>query len=71
MRPHHRWVLVIVGAMALAVIALRAVLWAGWAPPHRHTETGVDDYRGIEREYAASAVEQAKVQNNGAIRVPS
>jgi hypothetical protein len=24
----------------------------------------VDDYRGIEREYAASAVEQAKVQNN-------
>jgi len=40
------------------------VLWAGWALPHRHIETGVDDYRGIEREYAASAVEQAKVQNN-------
>ncbi len=29
MRPHHRWVLVIVGAMALAVVALCAVLWAG------------------------------------------
>ncbi len=59
----------------LAVVALCAVLWAEWELPRRHIETGVDEYRGIGREYAgeyaASAVEQAIVQNNWAIRVPS
>lgn len=50
--------------LLLAVLALGALLWVGWVLPHRHIETGVEDYDGIEKKYAASAVEQAKIQNN-------
>jgi|SRR5215216_4480426 hypothetical protein len=50
--------------LPLAALALCAVLWAGWTLPHRHIETGLDDYRGIERRYAETAVELTKVQNN-------
>jgi hypothetical protein len=50
--------------LPLAALALCAVLWTGWALSHRHIDNGLDDYRGIERRYAQTAVSLAKVQNN-------
>jgi hypothetical protein len=43
---------------------VRRALGAGWALPHRHIGTGLDDYRGLARRYAETTVELAKVQNN-------
>ena len=58
--------------LPLAALTLCAVLWAGWALPHRHIETGLDDYHGIERRYAETAVELAKVRTtSGVSLVPS
>lgn len=51
-------------ALVLAVLALGAVLGAGWVLPHQFIGTGLDDYRGVEKEYAAGAVEQAKLQDS-------
>jgi hypothetical protein len=49
--------------LPLAVLASCTLLWAGWVLPQRLIETGVDEYSGIERRYAKTAVEEAKVED--------
>ena len=48
----------------LVMIVLLTVLRVGWLLPHRYIATGVDNYSGIEREYANTAIEEAKFQMN-------
>ena len=64
MRPQRKRLLAFVGLAALPVLILCAVLWAGWALTDRYIETGVGDYRGIEKRYANTAVELARVQTS-------
>jgi len=47
----------------LVVLALCAAFAAGCASPGRDIPDGVGDYSGVEKEYARTAIEQAKLQD--------
>ncbi len=50
--------------LPLAVLALCAMLVAGCSSSGRQLGDGVDDYSGVEKEYARAAIEEAKLQDN-------
>jgi hypothetical protein len=56
----------------LALFALFVVLRVGWLVPHRHIESEVDGYSGLQKRYASFAVEDAKVRVRewGSLRPP-